>query len=130
MDALAAALLDAERCVALDGHPRPRVILACGGSARSVRKLVGPIVTADDLEAALEATSTRRGGSRKRMGRRRALTAGILLLQAVQTQLGGPLVIAEGGLREGVLLQLAGMAPDHWDLPAPSRLVTALPAGA
>ena len=46
----------------------------------------------------------------KNKHRRRALPAGIVILSVLQSKLGMPLTIAKGGMREGVLLCMSGLA--------------------
>jgi exopolyphosphatase/guanosine-5'-triphosphate,3'-diphosphate pyrophosphatase len=90
--------------------PRPHVAYAVGGSATSLRRLVGPVLDHDALERAVRllgeegiAQVSRRFELDPR--RVKLLPAGMLLLDAAAQVLGGvPLSVANGGLREGVLL--------------------------
>jgi len=92
--------------------PQPEVALAVGGSATSLRVLVGPRLTSETLERALAvllgapaaAVAAERGLHPERV---RLLPAGILVLEAVARALDQPLWIGCGGLREGVVLALA-----------------------
>jgi exopolyphosphatase / guanosine-5'-triphosphate,3'-diphosphate pyrophosphatase len=109
-----AALRDHARD-ALDGLdiPRPDCAVAVGGSAASLRKLVGPVLQPETLERALRvlsAESAERVADRFALdpARVRLLPAGILVLDAASQRFGCPLLIGRGGIREGVLLELAG----------------------
>jgi exopolyphosphatase/guanosine-5'-triphosphate,3'-diphosphate pyrophosphatase len=86
--------------------------VAVGGSAASLPTLVGPVLDRAALERALEtlgaapaATVARRHGLAPE--RAQLLPAGILVLGAAAQRLGMPLRIGRGGLREGVVLELA-----------------------
>jgi exopolyphosphatase / guanosine-5'-triphosphate,3'-diphosphate pyrophosphatase len=89
--------------------------LAVGGSATSLRRLVGPVLDGPALERALGAlcaapvpvVASRHGLEPERVA---LLPAGIVLLDAAARRLGRPLRIGCGGLREGLLLELAGEA--------------------
>jgi exopolyphosphatase/guanosine-5'-triphosphate,3'-diphosphate pyrophosphatase len=101
----------------LDGLdiPSPETAVAVGGSATSLRKLVGTVLEPETLERALRVLS---GAPAAEVGRRfgiepervALLPGGILILDAAAQRLGRPLQIGRGGLREGVLLDLAGAA--------------------
>jgi exopolyphosphatase/guanosine-5'-triphosphate,3'-diphosphate pyrophosphatase len=85
--------------------------LAVGGSATSLRRLAGPRLDAAALEralAALLAAPAAVVGEQARIApeRVRLLPAGIVVLAAVSERV-GPLEVARGGLREGVLHALA-----------------------
>jgi exopolyphosphatase / guanosine-5'-triphosphate,3'-diphosphate pyrophosphatase len=85
--------------------------LAVGGSATSLRRLAGPRLEAATLERALAALAgapAARVAERVRIAHERArlLPAGIVVLAAIVERV-GPLEIARGGLREGVLHDLA-----------------------
>jgi exopolyphosphatase / guanosine-5'-triphosphate,3'-diphosphate pyrophosphatase len=89
--------------------PRPRVAYAVGGSATSLRRLVGAAVDHDTLERGVRLLTEHPAGEVARRfdlhpERVRLLPAGILLLDAAAAVFGVPLQIANGGLREGVLL--------------------------
>lgn len=85
--------------------------VAVGGSATSLRRLVGPELSAEALAGAVELLLTapcaelaeRTGLAPERI---RLLPAGLLVLEAVAQRLGMPLDVVNGGLREGVLLEL------------------------
>jgi len=85
--------------------------LAVGGSATSLRRLAGPRLDVTTLERALAAVVAAPAAvvaeqARIAPERVRLLPAGIVVLVAVAER-AGPLEIARGGLREGVLRELA-----------------------
>jgi exopolyphosphatase/guanosine-5'-triphosphate,3'-diphosphate pyrophosphatase len=85
--------------------PACDLVLATGGSASALSKLVGPVVDAEAFDEALEMTTElpRRFKRRVHTQRRWSLPAGIVLLGVVQSQLGIPLTVSRAGLREGVI---------------------------
>ena len=90
--------------------PLPRVALAVGGTARALRKVVGPTLGGDELEQAVaELASRSHTAIARRYGvdRRRAplLLAGALILSEIQQRLVVPLDVVGAGLREGALLR-------------------------
>ncbi|MBA2512832.1 MAG: hypothetical protein H0V26_00660 [Solirubrobacterales bacterium] len=93
--------------------PIPGCAVAVGGSATSLRRLVGALLEPETLQRAIRVLS---GAScddvAQRFGldpeRVRLLPAGILILDAASHCLSQPLQIGRGGLREGVCLELAG----------------------
>ena len=89
--------------------PRVEAALAVGGSARAARRLVGPTLGADELAKALRIvrttsprTITRRYGVDR--ARVRILPTGLVILAEVQSRLGVPLHVCDGGIREGAVL--------------------------
>jgi exopolyphosphatase / guanosine-5'-triphosphate,3'-diphosphate pyrophosphatase len=99
-----------ETLAAISPPPVTRA-LAVGGSATSLRRLAGPELSPAPLEHALAtllAAPSAQLAGRLRIApeRARLLPAGILVLTAVARQM-GPLEVARGGLREGVLRELA-----------------------
>ena len=94
--------------------PPVDVAVAVGGSAASLRRLVGDQLGHESLERALLEPTC---GPAVDVAayfpldpqRVRLMPAGLLALEATGRLLGRPLRIARGGLREGVLLDLAGM---------------------
>lgn len=95
--------------------PRPACAVAVGGSAASLRRLVGAVLEPDTLERAVRVLSSDPCAVVARRfdldpERVRLLPAGILILDAVSRCLDQPLQIGRGGLREGVCLELAGGA--------------------
>ena len=86
--------------------------VAVGGSAASLRRLVGAVLDAESLQRALRALSAEPAddvAERLSIARERVvlMPAGLTVLDAASHALGRPLQIGRGGLREGVLLELA-----------------------
>jgi exopolyphosphatase/guanosine-5'-triphosphate,3'-diphosphate pyrophosphatase len=101
--------------------PQPDQAVAVGGSATSLRKLVGASLEYETLERAVRVLS---GDPISDVARRfeldprrvHILPAGVLLLEKLSELLGQPLQIGKGGLREGVILTLLNGAandPPH-----------------
>jgi exopolyphosphatase / guanosine-5'-triphosphate,3'-diphosphate pyrophosphatase len=98
----------------LEGLEIPPVTgaIAVGGSATSVRRLVGAVLEPETMQRALRVLSS---APAEDVARRFAIevervplmAAGILVLDAASQRLGMPLQIGKGGLREGVLLEMA-----------------------
>jgi exopolyphosphatase / guanosine-5'-triphosphate,3'-diphosphate pyrophosphatase len=90
-------------------HPAQAV--AVGGSATSLRRLVGAVLEYETLERGIRVLC---GDPAAEVARRfeldpervRILATGVLLLEKVSELLGQPLQIGKGGLREGVVLDL------------------------
>jgi len=92
----------------------PDCAVAVGGSAASLRRLVGDELAPASLQHALRVlTSGPAADVAFRFDldiqRVRLMPAGLLALDAAAQALGKPLQIGRGGLREGVLFDLAGM---------------------
>ena len=92
--------------------PKPDAAVAVGGSAASLPRLVGRVCEPSAIARALgvlAGASTAEVAKRYTLDRERVrlLPAGILILDAASHRLGCPLLIGRGGLREGVLLELA-----------------------
>jgi exopolyphosphatase/guanosine-5'-triphosphate,3'-diphosphate pyrophosphatase len=86
--------------------------VAVGGSAASLPRLVGRTLSDEALERAMgRLCGAPAADVARELGlaaeRVRLLPAGILVLEAAALRLGKPLRIGRGGLREGVLLELA-----------------------
>jgi exopolyphosphatase/guanosine-5'-triphosphate,3'-diphosphate pyrophosphatase len=98
-----------------DAEPPPvDAAVAVGGSAASLRRLVGDELDRHSLHRALTTlTSGPAADVAARFAldpqRVRLMPAGLLALEAAGLALDKPLQIARGGLREGVLLDLAGL---------------------
>lgn len=95
--------------------PRVDVALAVGGSARGVRRLVGPWLGDAELTEALrilDTTSPRDVSRRYGVDRSRAriLPGGAAILAQVHTLLDTPLHVCSGGIREGAVLATAAAA--------------------
>jgi exopolyphosphatase/guanosine-5'-triphosphate,3'-diphosphate pyrophosphatase len=90
---------------------RPAQAVAVGGSATSLRRLVGAVLEYETLERGIRVLC---GDPSAEVARRfeldpqrvRILTTGVLLLEKVSELLGQPLQIGKGGLREGIILDL------------------------
>ncbi len=103
---------------------RPAQAVAVGGSATSLRRLVGAVLEYETLERGIRVLC---GDPAADVARRfeldpervRILATGVLLLEKTSELLGQPLQVGKGGLREGVILdQLNGNAGGS----APERL--------
>jgi exopolyphosphatase/guanosine-5'-triphosphate,3'-diphosphate pyrophosphatase len=90
---------------------RPAQAVAVGGSATSLRRLVGAVLEYETLERGVRVLC---GDPAAEVARRfeldpervRILSTGVLLLEKVSELLGQPLQIGKGGLREGIVLDL------------------------
>jgi exopolyphosphatase/guanosine-5'-triphosphate,3'-diphosphate pyrophosphatase len=93
--------------------PAPTTAYAVGGSATSLRRLIGAVLDHETLGRGIRVLSEEPAADVARRfelhpERARVLPAGMLLLDAASTLLGVPLRIAGGGLREGVILERMG----------------------
>jgi len=98
---------------ALDGVRPPATarVVAVGGSATSLRRIAGPVLDADAFARTLAVVG---GAPAAEVARRfaldeeraRLLPAGLLILEAAAELFGAPLEVANGGLREGLLLEV------------------------
>jgi len=91
--------------------PAADLAVAVGGSATSLRRLVGVLLEPETLERGLRVLATSPIADVARtyeldLERVKLLPAGMLLLEEASTRLGLPLQIARGGLREGVILEM------------------------
>jgi exopolyphosphatase / guanosine-5'-triphosphate,3'-diphosphate pyrophosphatase len=90
---------------------QPDQAVAVGGSATSIRRLVGAVLEYETLERGVRVLA---GDPIEEVARRfeldprrvRILPTGVLLLEKISQLLGQPLQIGKGGLREGVILDL------------------------
>lgn len=94
--------------------PHPAEAVAVGGSAASLRRLVGARLDAGSFERSVELLTSQPAASVARkydleVERVRLLPAALLILQAASARFAAPLQIGWGGLREGLLLE-AGAA--------------------
>jgi exopolyphosphatase / guanosine-5'-triphosphate,3'-diphosphate pyrophosphatase len=90
---------------------RPEQAVAVGGSATSLRKVVGAVLEYETLERAMRIFATDEVAEVARRfeldpTRVRILPTGVLLLEKLSELLAQPLQIGKGGLREGVILDL------------------------
>jgi exopolyphosphatase / guanosine-5'-triphosphate,3'-diphosphate pyrophosphatase len=107
-----AAIRAAARAAFAGAVPPADHAIAVGGSAASLPTLVGPVLDATALERALGVLTAAPADEVARVHelapeRTHLLPAGILVLGAAAERLGRPLRIGRGGLREGVILELA-----------------------
>jgi exopolyphosphatase / guanosine-5'-triphosphate,3'-diphosphate pyrophosphatase len=90
---------------------QPAQAVAVGGSATSLRTLVGAVLEYETLERAVRVLT---GDPIAEVAKRfeldprrvRILPAGVLILEKLSELLGQPLQIGKGGLREGIILDL------------------------
>jgi exopolyphosphatase/guanosine-5'-triphosphate,3'-diphosphate pyrophosphatase len=111
---LGEARREAARAFAAIAPPRVEAALAVGGSARATRRLVGSWLGEAELAEALRLVETRPARIiSRRFGidrsRARILPAGVALLAEVQSRLGVPLHVCDGGIREGAVLSAAAL---------------------
>jgi exopolyphosphatase / guanosine-5'-triphosphate,3'-diphosphate pyrophosphatase len=98
--------------------PRPDAAVAVGGSAASLRRLVGATLDGDSLQRAMQVLAAEPADAvaqRFSIDRERVLLmpAGLTVLDAAGAAFGRPLKIGRGGLREGVIFELAGSSIDR-----------------
>jgi exopolyphosphatase/guanosine-5'-triphosphate,3'-diphosphate pyrophosphatase len=97
-------------------HPDQAV--AVGGSATSMRRLVGAVLEYETLERGVRVLASDpidEVARRFELDPRRVkiLPTGVLLLEKISQLLGQPLQIGKGGLREGVILDLLNGSVDN-----------------
>lgn len=102
---------------------RPAQAVAVGGSATSLRRLVGAVLEYETLERGIRVLSSDPAAEVARRfeldpRRVRILPTGVLLLEKLSELLGQPLQIGKGGLREGIILDLlngstSGSSPER-----------------
>jgi exopolyphosphatase/guanosine-5'-triphosphate,3'-diphosphate pyrophosphatase len=90
---------------------QPAQAVAVGGSATSLRRLVGAVLEYETLERAMRVLASDEIAEVARKfeldpRRVRILPTGVLLLERFSQLLGQPLQIGKGGLREGIILAL------------------------
>ena len=90
---------------------QPAQAVAVGGSATSLRRLVGAVLEYETLERGVRVLATDEIAAVARRfeldpRRVRILPTGVLLLERLSQLLGQPLQIGKGGLREGIILDL------------------------
>jgi exopolyphosphatase/guanosine-5'-triphosphate,3'-diphosphate pyrophosphatase len=93
--------------------PHPTEAVAVGGSAASLRRVAGPLLDADAFGGALQLLCAEPARVIARLfeldiERVRLLPAGLLILQAAAELFAAPLRVGLGGIREGLLLEVAG----------------------
>jgi exopolyphosphatase/guanosine-5'-triphosphate,3'-diphosphate pyrophosphatase len=97
--------------------PQPEQAVAVGGSATSLRTLVGAVLEYETLERAVRVLATTKITEVAQRfdldpTRVRMLPTGVLILEKLSQMLGQPLQIGKGGLREGVILELLNGRPN------------------
>jgi len=90
---------------------QPEQAVAVGGSATSLRRLVGSVLEYETLERGIRVLTgdpAAEVAKRFELDARRVevLAAGVLILEQLSDLLGQPLQIGKGGLREGVILEI------------------------
>jgi exopolyphosphatase/guanosine-5'-triphosphate,3'-diphosphate pyrophosphatase len=95
--------------------PRPDAVLATGGSARAVAKVIGKVFGPDDLDEVVRITARRPANDIARTfgirpTRAQTLAAGATVLAEMARLFDQPFTLARGGLREGAALMLAAAA--------------------
>jgi exopolyphosphatase/guanosine-5'-triphosphate,3'-diphosphate pyrophosphatase len=108
---LAAARAHVARCFADIAPPLPRTAFATGGTARTLKKIVGATLARDDLTVAFKRVAPLSTKARAREyglapWRASVLPAGILILEEIERRLAVPLQVARAGIREGAVLRL------------------------
>ena len=95
--------------------PAVRRVLATGGSARRLKRLIGRKLGTKELNEALELAVSEPSAElaaehEMKPARARTLAAGALILAEAQARFGVPLRVVRNGLREGTILSLLGSA--------------------
>jgi exopolyphosphatase/guanosine-5'-triphosphate,3'-diphosphate pyrophosphatase len=90
---------------------QPEQAVAVGGSATSLRRLVGSVLEYETLERGIRVLTSDPAAEvaqRFELDVRRVevLASGVLILEQLSQLLGQPLQIGKGGLREGVILEI------------------------
>jgi exopolyphosphatase/guanosine-5'-triphosphate,3'-diphosphate pyrophosphatase len=109
--AIAKARAEAERYAETLDPPQARSAFAVGGSARALKRIVGPRLGSGELEEALSILASTPAAVVAReyaidSSRTRTLPAGAAILAALQARLDTPLKVVRGGLRDGALSEL------------------------
>ncbi len=91
--------------------PTPDLAVAVGGSATSLRRLVGTVLDHESLERGLRILATTPSDLLARSSelepeRVRLLPSGLLILEEISDRLERQLNVGRGGLREGVILDM------------------------
>jgi exopolyphosphatase / guanosine-5'-triphosphate,3'-diphosphate pyrophosphatase len=110
--AVDAARAEVARYLADLAPPEPRGAYAVGGSARALKRIVGPRLGGDELAHLLDlVASTPASELAERYGidpeRTRTIAAGTVILAAFRELLDTPLKVVRGGLRDGAVAELA-----------------------
>ena len=91
--------------------PLPQTALAVGGTARALRRIVGPLLGPHQLAEALDVLASKPAkkiAAAYGIDRWRAelLPGGTLIVRALQQRLLRPLEVVRGGVREGAALAI------------------------
>lgn len=91
-------------------RPRPRAVVAVGGSATSLSRLAGAVLDPAALHGSLRVLASEPSAVVARRTvidpqRARLLPAGLLILEAMANLLGSTVMVGRGGIREGVVLE-------------------------
>ena len=110
---LSAARGDVAEVVAGLQAPPMSVAVAVGGSAASLCRLTGSVLSSETLTRALEVLAAEPSAAvaaRLEIDPRRVrlLPAGLLILEAITARLPAEVTVGRGGIREGVLLEAGG----------------------
>jgi len=113
--AILAAREEAERLVAELAVPAVERAYVTGGTARALHKICGRLLTASEMEKAVQLTvrlKPKQLAADYGLSRRRAerLLGGTLIMEAAQQHVGIPFEVAGGGIREGAILALLEQA--------------------
>jgi exopolyphosphatase/guanosine-5'-triphosphate,3'-diphosphate pyrophosphatase len=111
-EALRSARAEVDRLLEGFDAPEPQAALAVGGTARSLRRLVGSRLGPDELADAVDllAVTTERVLVERYdlpEHRARTLAAGAVIFSALQERLRTPMKVSRTGLREGAIAELA-----------------------
>jgi exopolyphosphatase/guanosine-5'-triphosphate,3'-diphosphate pyrophosphatase len=111
-EAIEAGRVEAAGYLAALSPPAVRTAYVVGGSARALKRIVGPRLGAEEIAEAvaiLAATPTDQVARRYGIDaeRTRTLAAGAVILACVQERLGATLKVVRGGLRDGAVRELA-----------------------
>ena len=98
--------------------PEVAQAVAVGGSATSLRRLVGAVLEYETLERGIRVLASDPAAEVARRfeldpTRVRILPTGVLLLEKISDLLGMPLQIGKGGLREGIVLDMLNGSLDR-----------------
>ena len=98
--------------------PEVAQAVAVGGSATSLRRLVGAVLEYETLERGIRVLASDPAAEVARRfeldpTRVRILPTGVLLLEKISELLGTPLQIGKGGLREGIVLDMLNGSLDR-----------------
>lgn len=110
--AVEAARAEVDRMLAGFEPPEPQTAFAVGGTARTLRRIVGGRLGADELAETIELLAYIPADELIARfdlppHRARTITAGAVIFEQIQLRLRTPFKVARTGLREGALVELA-----------------------